>query len=367
MFQNNRFDFIVKERGKRMRKIGKGLALTIVALMMTFMVQSMKEVSASADEFSLQEAAIKFDRLTDNQEKIVFDKLKDVIEKRYVEYNFFDYEIDVVNVDIGSNKVILDVDVYADMVPNDVCVYEAGEYLTVFSYRMVFDFSNNLEADVIEIYIRKKITSDNELLYKLDESIVMNELESSTLSESDISPLYVVPPFETYYDSKYAIAYAKAHVTDEPDFNADKGNGSDCANFVSKCLNYGGIPEDKGGLWYYDKNGKKNLNWIRAGHDFSGGENGVVYGVPWYMEEKGFFRFASSSDVIPGSIIFWDDASSHTSHVALVTSVGIDGTIKYLEHSDYTMPSSAENTLSKEEIEDTEHVKFLISTDKEKE
>jgi hypothetical protein len=45
------------------------------------------------------------------------------------------------------------------------------------------------------------------------------------------------------------VKYAIDNVTATPEFSSGNGLGSDCANFVSKCINAGGIPIDNAGKW----------------------------------------------------------------------------------------------------------------------
>ena len=128
------------------------------------------------------------------------------------------------------------------------------------------------------------------------------------------------------YNKDDAVDYAVEHATDEPEYSSANGNGSDCANFVSKCVNAGGIPQDKtGGYskgWY-----PGSLNWIRTGYN---GTDGVVL----YLSQKNYFGSVSSTtSVTLGSIMFYNDKS----HVAIVTL--IDGsTINYSHHSSSAKP-----------------------------
>lgn len=126
------------------------------------------------------------------------------------------------------------------------------------------------------------------------------------------------------YSRASAVTYAINHATDEPEFTADN-YGSDCANFVSKCLNAGGIPVDREGEWYPGNSwgtlGGKH--WYRTGH------NRDMGGVIIYMaEDHNYFSVCSKSQVNTGCIMSWNN----TSHVALVTLC--DGsTIQYSQHS----------------------------------
>ena len=128
------------------------------------------------------------------------------------------------------------------------------------------------------------------------------------------------------YDKDKAVKYATDHATERPEYNSEDGTGSDCANFVSKSVNAGGIPEDRSGGystgWY-----PASLNWIRTGYN---GKEGVVL----YLSGKGYFGSVSgTSKVTLGSIMFYTDKS----HVAIVTKM--DGsTICYSHHSSSAKP-----------------------------
>lgn len=128
------------------------------------------------------------------------------------------------------------------------------------------------------------------------------------------------------YDRIAARDYALAHAFDVPEFSAANGMGSDCANFVSKALNAGGIPVNRAGKWYPSpsRGNYAGENWMRTGYYNNGGV------VP-YMLNKGYFsRQNNISKVYSGSILYRTD----TSHVALVT-YGDGTTVKYTEHSNY--------------------------------
>ena len=125
------------------------------------------------------------------------------------------------------------------------------------------------------------------------------------------------------YNQDAAVKYAVDNATAEPAFSSANGLGSDCANFVSKSINAGGIPVDKDGKWFpAPKAGSyAGDNWMRTGYNKNGGV------VP-YMTDKGYFDSTTSGSATLGSILYWNKKS----HVALVTQ--IDGyTIKYSQHS----------------------------------
>ena len=52
------------------------------------------------------------------------------------------------------------------------------------------------------------------------------------------------------YDRIAARDWAWDNYDEDPEFPSSTVSGTDCANFVSKALNAGGIPEDKSGKWY---------------------------------------------------------------------------------------------------------------------
>lgn len=169
-------------------------------------------------------------------------------------------------------------------------------------------------------------TEDGAILTEVQENEVFTEIRDAEDGKEYVkcavnAELELASVNDVSYDASKAVEYAVAHATDIPEYSTANGNGSDCANFVSKCVNAGGIPEDRtGGYssgWY-----PGSLHWIRTGNN---GKTGVVI----YLQSKGYFSAASSSsDATAGSIMFWNQKS----HVAMVTLV--DGTtIKYSHHS----------------------------------
>lgn len=125
------------------------------------------------------------------------------------------------------------------------------------------------------------------------------------------------------YDRLAARNWARNNAYAAQEYPSSTVNGSDCANFVSKALHDGGIPEDKAGKWYGSTTwgGWSGINWMRTGYNNNGG-------VVTYMTDKGYFyKQTDESKVFAGSIMYWKT----TSHVALVTYG--DGTaIKYTQH-----------------------------------
>lgn len=308
------------------------------------------------NESSIQEAQV----------NAICDAVVENIEENYEDvYAFDNYNITVHNQTEEGEKVYVDIDVLVDMTlirnpqdspyvkgmktavdeiadatEKDIAQQEYDAYLekvmpfynlpvlTGFLYRVyiptmtAMDSEGTLEFDM---YHRMDITDEEVILSEVlaDESYTeignaeegnnyINETIISTMSVSAVS-----------YNASDAVDYAIAHATDEPEYSKANGNGSDCANFVSKCINAGGIPQDRTGNWY-----QGSTNWIRTGYNNNGGV------VP-YLTGKGYFAsVSSSSSATEGSIMYYNNKS----HVALVTL--IDGsTIKYSHHSNVAKTS----------------------------
>lgn len=138
-----------------------------------------------------------------------------------------------------------------------------------------------------------------------------------------------------FYDRLAARDYAKRHGADEPEFLSNNiPNGSDCANFVSKCLRAGGIPVDRSGKWYPASNwgGWPGDNWFRTGYYNNGGV------VPYMTNKSYFYNETNWRKVFAGSILY----RTNTSHVGLVT-YGDGSKIKYSHHSNRRKPYSEYN------------------------
>lgn len=99
------------------------------------------------------------------------------------------------------------------------------------------------------------------------------------------------------YNKSKAVDYALKHCTDEPQYSANNGMGSDCANFVSKCIHAGGIKTD---AEWYPASGESwgSDNWIRTGFYGNGGV------VPYMTNKKYFEKADSISKVVKGSILY---------------------------------------------------------------
>lgn len=115
---------------------------------------------------------------------------------------------------------------------------------------------------------------------------------------------------EGNYDRKEACTYALEHYKDEPEYE------NNCANFVSTCINKGGISE-KGSFY------PGAINWITTG--FKNDGSGLV---PYLTRHGFFYQEKFRGKVEPGSIVYWTDAS----HVALITYQDTV-TMKYTAHT----------------------------------
>ena len=138
-----------------------------------------------------------------------------------------------------------------------------------------------------------------------------------------------------FYNRLAARDYAKAHGTDQPEYPSKQiPNGSDCANFVSKCLNHGGIPIDQSGKWYPASTwgGWPGDYWFRTGYNKNGGV------VPYMTNKSYFYNETNWRNVFAGSILY----RTNTSHVGLVT-YGDGAKIKYSHHSTKRKPYSEYN------------------------
>lgn len=128
-----------------------------------------------------------------------------------------------------------------------------------------------------------------------------------------ISPAWVATKINNYnsYNRIAARDYAYKYWSSyNPAYTSYKGNGGDCANFVSQCLHAGGIPTDA--TWKAD-----SVSWIRAS------------AVPSYMMNKGYATKTSYTNATPGSFAY---TSSGAGHAVLVT-INDGAKIAYTAHT----------------------------------
>lgn len=128
-----------------------------------------------------------------------------------------------------------------------------------------------------------------------------------------ISPAWVATKINNYnsYNRIAARDYAYKYWSSyNPAYTSYKGNGGDCANFVSQCLHAGGIPTDV--TWKAD-----SVSWIRAS------------AVPSYMMNKGYATKTSYTNATAGSFAY---TSSGAGHAVLVT-INDGAKIAYTAHT----------------------------------
>lgn len=138
---------------------------------------------------------------------------------------------------------------------------------------------------------------------KIDEARLKNLGKSAAINYKKIIG-------EGNYDRKEVCTYALEHYKDEPEYE------NNCANFVSTCINKGGISE-KGSFY------PGAINWITTG--FKNDGSGLV---PYLTRHGFFYQEKFRGKVEPGSIVYWTDAS----HVALITYQDTV-TMKYTAHT----------------------------------
>lgn len=128
-----------------------------------------------------------------------------------------------------------------------------------------------------------------------------------------VSPTWVSTKINNYnsYNRIAARDYAYKYWSSyNPAYTSYKGNGGDCANFVSQCIHAGGIPTDA--TWKAD-----SVSWIRAS------------AVPSYMMNKGYATKTSYTNATAGSFAY---TSSGAGHAVLVT-INDGAKIAYTAHT----------------------------------
>lgn len=198
----------------------------------------------------------------------------------------------------------------------DIVLYDRMVFLEDDIQISLFDRTNEFDEESL---LKSGYAACEEIV-KAEENSVNNSI--STFSDSGNSGA-------TVYRASNAVSYAKAHGADVPTYSAANNSGSDCANFLSYCLNAGGIPQTSS--W---KPGSSN--WIRTGAYNNGG-------VTPYMENCSYFKKQTSlSNAKAGSFLFWN--TSPRSHVALITEVS-GSVIKITDHSNVKRSSSEVNRI----------------------
>lgn len=354
---------IMKKEGKNM---GKNFKRFCSLLMVSAMLMGCGIV-AFAEENGNVDMANECEALGQQQADEIFAKLKQNLENYYSGlYTFDNFRIKFISVENEPESV--DVTLIADMTlirdpkdaPNvrgmiaaisqlsgeekDRAQAALDEYLesvmpyynlpvtTGFEYRVEIPpvtYSADAEnAADLELYSRTD-TEEGALLTPVDDNAQFQEISTPDDGAAFIADSLSSDGVEAYanpsFNASAAVQFAVANAMEPPEFSKD-GN-SDCANFVSKSLCAGGIPEDESGKWYrastWGNTGTCGINWMRTG---SNGTDGVMI----YMRDKYWFQLTPSGQAKLGSIVFWN----RKSHVAIVTL--LDGTtIKYSDHSNY--------------------------------
>ena len=143
--------------------------------------------------------------------------------------------------------------------------------LSEFSYRVELGKTNGkISIDNAKFYHRVDVDDDDVYTAKMPD----NEEKNYEMGENDGEKFVEESLIDTFnirsvsYNKNSAVKYAKDHAKDAPEFSSANGMGSDCANFVSKCLHAGGIPIDKDGKWYPSSQSGAYAgdNWMRTGY-----------------------------------------------------------------------------------------------------
>lgn len=188
------------------------------------------------------------------------------------------------------------------------------------------NYSNYLEKYASQFYKKKSKTTLvflmpnggknlGDLKFPLHEGTL--DLSAIMIDETRLSNLgaaaatkYKKVAGEGNYNRKEACSYALEHYSDEPEYE------NNCANFVSNCINHGGISET--GSFH-----PGSINWITTG--FKNDGSGLV---PYLSRHGYFYKEKFRGKVEPGSIVYWTDAS----HVAIITYQDTV-TMKYTAHT----------------------------------
>ncbi|KHL91583.1 hypothetical protein QW71_33730 [Paenibacillus sp. IHB B 3415] len=231
--------------------------------------------------------------------------------------------------------------VEAETIQNEIDTYvgevEALYYnipnRSTFTYTVLLNNTTSLASrDSLPQYqIYYRTDADNEVVLTESEKLAAVENAAESFENGYNHVIESVPAADSHYKSLASFTFNKiaarewayANWNATPEFPSSTVDGTDCANFVSKALNNGGIPQDKTGKWYQASTwgGWPGDHWFRTGYN---GSTGVVI----YMVNKGYFvKQSNESQVGAGSIMYWNT----TSHVALVT-YGDGSTIKYTQH-----------------------------------
>lgn len=347
-----------------MKKI-RGLACAIAALL------CMNTFSAYATNIHIDEDSTV---VPVHKVNAAYEELVDNIQYRYGDnYTLNNFSYSITNVEKNQEKLLVDIDIIADMMltqhpdnnlylqsmKNAIATVEnidAKSKLNEILDNQISDIENlyymkpDRTAFLYTVEIDSTEPSGYRLFYRADfENVArvpfekmykesLTNAQTQAKVQSDLNQLLESVTAEinatnsVQYDRLQARDYALQHATDTPEFSRANGQGSDCANFVSKCLNDGGFPIDRTGGWYPSSDGTVatcGVNWMRTGYNNNGGV------VP-YMTGKGYFYHQTvESMVFAGSIMY----QTNSSHV-MITTYGDTAVIKYAQHSNVKLSST---------------------------
>ena len=142
--------------------------------------------------------------------------------------------------------------------------------------------------------------------------------------------------------SGYNLPYV-AHGTNyyNQSFYHSEWGSKDCANYVSQCLNYGGLPQVTGGphKWFYLSSTNHSVSWKGA------------YELMEYLIAVGYGTYVNLDNVtninavlFPGNPVFWDVGNNY--HAAICTGYNTAGQPVICAHTNdvYRLPFSALNS-----------------------
>ncbi|MDR1642563.1 MAG: amidase domain-containing protein [Clostridiales bacterium] len=216
-----------------------------------------------------------------------------------------------------------------DFYSENISSYVGVPSRSVFPYSIHFSYNpktKSLDPESSLLFFRTDVHDDiilDKAVRQKPADPVIERLNGYLFAREEAAEdrIHLVYPFA--YDRLAARSWANANAYFRPEYPSKQVGGTDCANFVSKALNAGGIPADKAGKWHPASTwgGWAGDNWLRTGHYNNGGV------VP-YMRKKGYFRKEPlAARVFAGSILYWNKSS----HVALVTH-GDGIIIKFAQH-----------------------------------
>ena len=270
--------------------------------------------TVKASEYDSIELKNSCTQLDDYQaEQLYMVALKNIMQRFGTDYKFENYKINIRDAGEKDSLYMVDVDIDVDMtwtknpiesdyikgmkkaITNirdneerqmiqkevddeitDLMEMYNEKQLSEFSYRVELGKTNGkISIDNAKFYHRVDVDDDDVYTAKMPD----NEEKNYEMGENDGEKFVEESLIDTFnirsvsYNKNSAVKYAKDHAKDAPEFSSANGMGSDCANFVSKCLHAGGIPIDKDGKWYPSSQSGAYAgdNWMRTGYYNNGG------------------------------------------------------------------------------------------------